>query len=213
MNERAPAARCRSPSIKRGKMAGRPKSFDTEKALDAFVDVFWTKGYQGTSVDDLQDAAGIKRGSFYAAFGCKDDVFNSVLEKYWNEATALGLNQMVTEAEPLKAVASLVRHVGLFMTRNTPRGCLLLTSSGALLNENGDGDNPVRERMKMLERRIYGALTRENGLRDEKTAQELTAFALACLLGLNALARNGLGQDKILAAANHAADCIERTAA
>ncbi|MEM8703935.1 MAG: TetR/AcrR family transcriptional regulator [Pseudomonadota bacterium] len=190
-------------------MAGRPKSFDTEKALEAFVDVFWTKGYQGTSVDDLQAAAGIKRGSFYAAFGCKDDVFNTVLEKYWNEATALGLNRMETETQPLKAVAGLVRHVGVFMTANTPRGCLLLTSSGALLNEKGDGDNPVRERMKTLERRIYSALMRENGIRDQKTAQELTAFALACLLGLNALARNGQDRDKILAAANHAADCIE----
>ncbi|MEL7529080.1 MAG: TetR/AcrR family transcriptional regulator, partial [Pseudomonadota bacterium] len=131
-------------------MAGRPKTFDTEEALEAFVDVFWTKGYQGTSVDDLQEAAGIKRGSFYAAFGCKDEVFNTVLQKYWDEATALGLKQMDAEAVPLKAVAALVRHVGLFMTRNTPRGCLLLTSSGALLNEKGDGDNPVRERMKML---------------------------------------------------------------
>nr|WP_319383145.1 TetR/AcrR family transcriptional regulator [uncultured Roseibium sp.] len=194
-------------------MAGRPKTFDTDKALDAFVDVFWTKGYQGTSVDDLQSAAGIKRGSFYAAFGCKDEVFNAVLEKYWNEATALGLNQMDREEEPLKAVAALVRHVGIFMTRNTPRGCLLLTSSGSLLDERGEDENPVRERMRMLERRIHGVLASENGIRDVAAARELTAFALACLLGLNALARNGQDAGKILAAANHAADCIERSAA
>lgn len=194
-------------------MAGRPKTFDTDKALDAFVDVFWTKGYQGTSVDDLQEAAGIKRGSFYAAFGCKDDVFDAVLEKYWNEATALGLNQMDREEEPLKAVAALVRHVGIFMTQNTPRGCLLLTSSAAVPDQRGDGANPVRERMKMLERRIHGVLAGENGIQDEAAAQKLTAFALTCLLGLNALARNGQDGDKILAAATHAADCIERTAA
>ncbi|WP_306142989.1 TetR/AcrR family transcriptional regulator [Roseibium sp. MMSF_3412] len=211
MNERAPAQDCRGPSAHRGKMAGRPKKFDMEQALDAFVDVFWTKGYQGTSVDDLQNAAGIKRGSFYAAFGCKDDVFNSVLEKYWNEATALGLKQMDAEADPLKAVAALVRHVGIFMTKNTPRGCLLLTSSGALLNEKGDGDNPVRARMNTLERRIHDALTRESGLGNEAKAREVTAFALACLLGLNALARNGQDHGKILAAANHAADCIENS--
>ncbi|WP_422037628.1 TetR/AcrR family transcriptional regulator [Roseibium sp.] len=194
-------------------MAGRPKTFDTDKALNAFVDVFWTKGYQGTSVDDLQEAAGIKRGSFYAAFGCKDDVFNAVLEKYWNEATALGLNRMDREEEPLKAVAALVRHVGIFMTQNTPRGCLLLTSSAAVPGQRGDGTNPVRERMKMLEHRIHGVIAGEKGIQDEAAAQELTAFALACLLGLNALARNGQDGDKILAAAHHAADCIERTAA
>ncbi|MBG6163609.1 MAG: TetR/AcrR family transcriptional regulator [Roseibium album] len=192
-------------------MAGRPKSFDMDVALDAFVDVFWTKGYQGTSIDDLQQVAGIKRGSFYAAFGCKDDVFATVLNKYWNEATELGLAHLKTEADPRRAVAQFIRHVGLFMSRNTPRGCLLLTSSGSPESETGQTSPLVRERMNVLEDRIFHTLHRQNGIPDEKRARELAAFALSCLLGLNALARNGQDSDKILAAADHAANAVENS--
>ncbi|WP_172670666.1 TetR/AcrR family transcriptional regulator, partial [Labrenzia sp. DG1229] len=172
-------------------MAGRPKSFDMDAALEAFVDVFWTKGYQGTSIDDLQRAAGIKRGSFYAAFGCKDDVFATVLNKYWKEATEHGLDHLKTEADPRRAVAQLIRHVGLFMSRNTPRGCLLLTSSANPVSETGHTSPVVRERMNVLEDRIFNALHRQNGTPVEKDARELATFSLSCLLGLNALARNG----------------------
>ena len=193
-------------------MAGRPKSFDMDTALDAFVDVFWTKGYQGTSIDDLQKAAGIKRGSFYAAFGCKDDVFAKVLEKYWHEATEPGLDHLQSETNPRVAVAQLVRHVGLFMTQNTPRGCLLLPSSGATTADTGQAPPTVRERMSMLENRVFNTLHRQDGVTDEKNARELAAFTLSCLLGLNALARNSQDNDKILAAANYAANCIETTA-
>ncbi|WP_299473485.1 TetR/AcrR family transcriptional regulator [uncultured Roseibium sp.] len=191
-------------------MAGRPKSFDMDKALDAFVDVFWTKGYQGTSVDDLQDAAGIKRGSFYAAFGCKDDVFEAVLAKYWREATELGLRSLETEKDPLKAVAQLIRHVGTFMTENTPRGCLLLTSSSSLkFSEAGNDAAAVRERMKTLETRIINTLTRQDCNVQTDRAHEIAAFTLSSLLGLNALARNGQNREKILAAADYSAKCVE----
>lgn len=181
-----------------------------DQALDAFVDVFWTKGYQGTSVDDLQDAAGIKRGSFYAAFGCKDDVFETVLAKYWQEATELGLRALETEKDPLKAVAQLIRHVGTFMTENTPRGCLLLTSSSSLkFSEAGNDAAAVRERMKMLETRIFNTLTQQDSDMGPERAHSITAFTLSCLLGLNALARNGQNREKILAAADYSAKCVE----
>jgi len=189
-------------------MAGRPKSFDMDKALDAFVDVFWTKGYQNTSIDDLQAAAGIKRGSFYATFGSKDDVFATILEKYWHEATELGLSHMDSTQDPRQAVAGLIRHVGTFMSRNIPRGCLLLTSSGNTVSEQTNDAAIARERMGMLEKRIFDTLARDDSLSEDK-ARDLAAFAVSCLLGLNALARLGQPSDKILAAADYGAGFFE----
>src|ERR1700694_3242978 len=64
------------------KAAGRPRSFDTGKALDRAVDVFWRKGYEGASLSDLTKAMGINRPSLYAAFGDKDKLFRKVLDRY-----------------------------------------------------------------------------------------------------------------------------------
>ena len=189
-------------------MAGRPKSFDVDTALDAFVDVFWTKGYQGTSVDDLQNAIGIKRGSFYAAFGCKDDVFAAVLEKYWTEATESGLKLLDEEGDPLRQVARFIRHVGAFLVENTPRGCLLLSSASDGVPVGSEDITLVRDKMRRIEDRLHTVLGRQTSELPKDETQPLVAFVLTVILGLNAMARTGDAAERILAAADFAADSV-----
>lgn len=186
-------------------MAGRPKSFDVDTALDAFVDVFWTKGYQGTSVDDLQDAIGIKRGSFYAAFGCKDDVFDTVLERYWTEATEAGLSLLDGNDDPRMAIADFIRHIGRFMTQNTPRGCLLLSSANeAALTRTGE-PSLVCRKLSRIEYRLINALGDRKSPKEGDDPETIAAFVLSVMLGLNAMARSGCSAEKILAASDRAA--------
>ena len=47
---------------------GRPRAFDIDEALDRAVLVFWSKGFEGASLDDLTEAMGISRPSLYRAF-------------------------------------------------------------------------------------------------------------------------------------------------
>ncbi|MEQ6343188.1 MULTISPECIES: TetR/AcrR family transcriptional regulator [Vibrio] len=48
--------------------AGRPRSFDQEKALEEALKVFWEQGFEGTSLSDLTKAMGINKPSMYSAF-------------------------------------------------------------------------------------------------------------------------------------------------
>src|SRR6202030_3262348 len=61
---------------------GRPRSFDIDKALDLALQVFWRKGYEGTSLSDLTKAVGVNRPSLYAAFGDKKALFRKALDRY-----------------------------------------------------------------------------------------------------------------------------------
>src|SRR6476659_2545331 len=72
---------------------GRPRAFCMDKALDAALDLFWRKGYEGTSIVDLTEAMGINPPSLYAAFGGKEALFRQALDRYeakhavfWNDA-------------------------------------------------------------------------------------------------------------------------------
>src|SRR6202521_2375322 len=61
---------------------GRPRSFDIDGALDRALQVFWRKGYEGTSLSDLTKAVGVNRPSLYAAFGDKEALFRKALHRY-----------------------------------------------------------------------------------------------------------------------------------
>ena len=60
---------------------GRPREFDTSKAIDSAMLLFWRKGYEGTSISDLTEALGITRPSLYGAFGNKEQLFRTVLDR------------------------------------------------------------------------------------------------------------------------------------
>jgi TetR/AcrR family transcriptional repressor of nem operon len=61
---------------------GRPKEFDREAVLDRALEVFWDRGYDGTSMSDLVDALGVGRQSLYDTFGDKRALYLLALDRY-----------------------------------------------------------------------------------------------------------------------------------
>lgn len=103
----------------------RPKEFDPDLAVDAAVGVFWRRGYEATSVQDLVDALGVGRGSLYATFGSKEELYRRALERY----LAVGLcrleEHLAQAGSPLAAVRDLLRaEVESALADADRRGCL-----------------------------------------------------------------------------------------
>ena len=107
---------------------GRPRGFCTTQALDAAMQVFWRKGYEGTSIADLTAAIGINSPSLYAAFGNKEGLFKAVLQRY--DERRQEFIDAILSAPTAQATASLYLHgVADFAADTggaTPPGCLLL---------------------------------------------------------------------------------------
>src|SRR6476619_2477244 len=123
--------------------AGRPRAFDTEKALDRALQVFWRKGYEGASLPDLTKAMGINRPSLYAAFGNKEALFRKAVERY-----AQGPAGYVREALELPTARQVVERLlrgGICVGTGPkgPRGCLMV--QGAL--SCGDAAEPARKEL------------------------------------------------------------------
>jgi AcrR family transcriptional regulator len=142
---------------------GRPRSFDKQKALDAALQVFWRKGYEGASMTDLTSAMGIEKPSLYAAFGDKEQLFRRVLDHYQKGPGNLVLAALA-ESTARRAIERLLREsADAGADPGTPRGCLYV--QGAL----ACGHDSDCIRTELISRRAAGeALLRKRLQRARK---------------------------------------------
>ena len=81
----------------------RKPNYDRNELIDRARDLFWKQGWAGTSLKDLEVSLQIKPGSFYAAFGSKDALFELALEKYVTDGL-VRLNALAEQLGPLRAL-------------------------------------------------------------------------------------------------------------
>jgi AcrR family transcriptional regulator len=180
--------------------AGRPRTFDLEEALDRALEVFWRKGYEGTTIPDLTAALGINRPSLYAAFGNKEALFQKVVDRY-AEGPAAYVRDALNEPTA-RAVAErlLFGAVELLTDPKTPRGCLLV--QGALAC--GDEADAVRRELVArrrsgevkMRRRFERAVT-ERDLPADADAAELARYVTTVIWGMAVQAASGAKREEL----------------
>src|SRR4051812_38270102 len=111
------------------KSVGRPRSFDEERAIQAAMNVFWRKGYEGASIDDLTLAMNMRPASLYGAFGSKKLLFEKALQRYIAGPTAF-FQEAFEEPTALRVTERLLRESAEFLgTPRRPRGCMTIQTA------------------------------------------------------------------------------------
>jgi AcrR family transcriptional regulator len=178
---------------------GRPRAFDTEKALDNAMLVFWRKGYLGASLSDLTDAMGINRPSLYAAFGNKESLFRKALARYFDGPSAY-LREALGEPTVRAVVERLFQGVvDLLTDPHTPTTCLWVR--GAL----SCGDAPLGKEFAAqraaghaeLHKRFQRAVS-ERDLPAGADANALAQFVQTVNFGLTVQASTGASRKELL---------------
>ena len=107
---------------------GRPRCFNLDEALDRSLLVFWQKGFQNTSLDEIAEAVGVKKPSLYAAFGDKEMLFRKVLQRYSGKhcEPVQALDRYDDIREAVNAFMELGIAAGC--GKGHPRGCLLASA-------------------------------------------------------------------------------------
>jgi AcrR family transcriptional regulator len=88
---------------------GRPRTFDPDTALRQALDLFWERGYEGTSLKDLADVMGIASASIYACFGNKEDLFRQVMALYSRTSGAPPRRALIEQRTTRAAVHAMLR--------------------------------------------------------------------------------------------------------
>jgi AcrR family transcriptional regulator len=108
---------------------GRPRSFDLDQTLDAAMQVFWRKGYEGASLSDLTRTMGINRPSLYAAFGDKETLFRKALDRYTAGPAAFVAEALKQPTARIVTEQLLRGAADLLTDPHHPTGCLMVQSA------------------------------------------------------------------------------------
>lgn len=180
----------------------RTKVFDPAAALDAAMSVFWQKGYEATSLDDLLRAMGIGRQSMYDTFGDKKQLYLSALEHYIVTGEAEMKRQLTGRPSPLAAIADFLRAAASVGDAQRARGCLAVNA----VAEFGSADSAVVALNKRSERTaeslLDDALAQAQGLGEVDPRLDTKAaahFVHTVIRGMRISAKNGATVEQLQA--------------
>lgn len=135
---------------------GRPRTFDEDIALQAAINIFWEKGYDGTSMKDLTTKMGISGPSLYAAFGDKQALFLKAIDKYANNSGCAPLVAFENEPDIERAVYAFMESVVTYATAHESgaRGCFLVSSVSTSAGKVAEVKSRLFQAIEATDRRL-----------------------------------------------------------
>lgn len=181
---------------------GRPRSFDRDEALEGAMRLFWSRGYEGTSISDLTEAMGVTTPSLYAAYGDKQRLFLEAVAHYEQTAGCFAREALTAEPTAERAVRRLLHGaVQTFAAPQTPKGCLVVLGATNCSAQSAEVGEALGERRRAAEAAVTARLQagREAGeFAADADVDALAALVTATLFGLAIKARDGASVEHLL---------------
>lgn len=181
----------------------RPREFDEEEVIGAAMDLFWSRGYEATSVSELMAATGLAKGSIYKGFGDKRAFFWRTLETYLDRSLdqVRDLLHSGSSAEQgLRAWLGMI--IDVSTCKGERRGCYAVNCAIELAPHDPEVRSRVQDHYRMLQRQLSGLVERgiESGEFDAGLNPAAVARSLTTLVnGLQVSGKVGMNRPEALA--------------
>jgi len=175
----------------------RPREFDSDQALEKAMQVFWSKGYEATSLSDLLSAMGLSKSSFYATFGSKHELFLATLDRY-GETHAASLIAILEGAQsPRQAIATILEGAVRASNAEERRGCFVNNCAVEVAPHDQLVARRVAKGHGRMEEAFYRAVEagQDAGeITTRQSARALARFLNNSLTGLTVMGEGGADQ-------------------
>jgi len=200
MNSRRPKSSALPEGTKR--TPGRPREFDREVVLDRAMRLFWSRGYESTSVSDLTEAMGVTAPTLYSAFGDKKGLFLESVERYLTGPAAFVLNALTQEPTAERAMERLMREsVDFFTAADHPKGCMVVLAASNCSDASADVAHILAERRRAGERMIRERISAGLNAGELPHGTDVDALAgtiISTVYGLSIQARDGASRASLM---------------
>lgn len=196
---------------------GRPRTLDRDQALETALQLFWRRGYEGTSIADLTAAMATTPPSLYTAFGSKERLYQEVLDRYGASYGSFTARALAEEPTARQVVERILREaIEVYSGGAEPRGCMLATGAVNCAPEHAqvaaDLSRRRRAAIAAIESRFDRAVA-EGELPSTTDTAALAAYYAAVIQGLSIQARDGAMPQVLEAVARTALGAWPGTAA
>lgn len=181
--------------------AGRPLQFNPEIALNSAMLLFWRKGYESTSLQDLLTGMGLSKSSFYQAFKSKHCLFQQSIRHYRKMLTNDLQGQLEQADSSRDFLENLFRNVASETSgRDARRGCLLMNTASEFAQTDSEiaglvGDS-IENITNIFEQAIRQAQD-EDKINKDKDARSLATYLLSSMSGLKNMVKAGADRETI----------------
>jgi TetR/AcrR family transcriptional repressor of nem operon len=170
------------------------KQFNADDVLDRAMQVFWNRGYEATSMQDLVDCTGINRGSLYATYRDKHALFLAALRRYADTIHFKRLADLESRYGPRETIRQLfLAYTSEPSQKGGTRGCFLTNTALELAAHDGEAGKIVVQAQKRTED-FLARLVKKGKAGGEVAPHvkptETAAALLASLIGLSVLTRS-----------------------
>ena len=185
----------------RGMNRGRPRNFDPDLVLENAMQLFWSQGYEATSLQDLLMATGLSKSSLYESFGNKQSLFEAAFTRYFETRARHMLERLEQAESPLGFVRECLLSVLEDAQRGTPRGCMLVN----VANEFSTADPAVQPLIELATRRFRQVFERafaqaqaRGELPDRQSPAALALYMHCAMSGLRTQTKSAIARKDLL---------------
>lgn len=169
-------------------MAGRPQIFDEQEVLNKATALFWSRGYEATSMEDLLGAMGMGKSSFYNAFGSKRELYEKLIECSVNEAIVQLRKELETSDQPIERIRDFFRSIATSPLALHQKGCFMGNTLVELTNIDKGLKMKAAKKLEQLEQLFLKHIriaSQTGELRSRTDPVTLARYLLTLWNGLN----------------------------
>jgi len=172
----------------------RTKDFDENEVLTKAIQIFWHKGYNGTSMQDLVDGLGISRSSLYDTYTDKHTLFMKALESYQTSGAARIQEIITNTASAKETIKQLLElSTGELMEDKQHKGCFMVNAEVEVAPHDVEVNNMVCKNDQQMEEAFYQVIQRgkESGeINNQQDARALARFMINAVKGMRVTAKS-----------------------
>ena len=173
--------------------AGRPRQFVRDEALQKAIAVFWCKGFEAASLEDLLAGMGLSKSSFYAAFGSKQALYDEAIRAYAERFLDVMGDLAKSAADPMAAVQAILATMA--DTEGGSQGCFIVNTVTELALHNAELTAYCHAHIARMAEFVAKLLV-QAGFAPQLASDRATA-ALALVFGLVTLRKAGFPAQRL----------------